>query len=484
MKDHFQIDPSCPESVTRRSFLRQLAAAGTAAWMTGEPRAVWGAGIDHPPAKADACILLWMAGGMAAPDTFDPKRYVPFEKGLEVDRMLSTFPAIDTSVDGLKICAGLENLAQIMDRGTLIRSAVQPDLGSILHSRHQFHWHTGYVPPQTVAAPHIGSWMAKVLGPRNPVMPAFVNIGQRLEGIGESEELKAFTTAGFFGSEFGPMNLPYPEEAAKSVKPPEGMDAQRFANRNRLFRKLVDQSPQRDFMSDYQQQSMLRSLDNAYRLLSSSEREAFDITLEPQDVRSKYDTGRFGRGCLLARRLVEAGARFVEVTTEYVPFLHWDTHKNGHSTVDALHQEIDLPIATLIRDLEARGLLDRTLVIIASEFSRDAIMEGKPGSNANDQATFKVDRVEEMAHYGLHRHFTGGTSVAMFGGGVKRGHLHGQTADERPLIAVKDPVTVMDLHATIMTAMGISPKTEFEIEGRPFYVTEDGLGTAVDSIFA
>jgi hypothetical protein len=111
-------------------------------------------------------------------------------------------------------------------------------------------------------------------------------------------------------------------------------------------------------------------------------------------------------------------------------------------------------------------------------------MEGKPGSNANDQATFKVDRVEEMAHYGLHRHFTGGTSVAMFGGGVRRGHLHGQTADERPLVAVKDPVTVMDLHATIMTAMGISPKTEFEIEGRPFYVTEDGLGTAVDSIFA
>ncbi|MCB1228193.1 MAG: DUF1501 domain-containing protein, partial [Verrucomicrobiales bacterium] len=214
------------------------------------------------------------------------------------------------------------------------------------------------------------------------------------------------------------------------------------------------------------------------------EREAFDITREPEEVRQKYDTGRFGRGCLLARRLVEAGARFVEVTTEYVPFLHWDTHKDGHQTMDGLHREIDLPIATLIRDLEARGLLERTLVIIASEFSRDALIEGKPGSNANDQATFKVDRLQEMAHYGLHRHFTGGTSVVMFGGGMKRGHIHGRTADERPLIAVEDPVSVMDLHATIMTAMGISPKTRFDIEGRPFYVTQDGHGKPVTSLFA
>ncbi|MCA1964444.1 MAG: DUF1501 domain-containing protein [Prosthecobacter sp.] len=481
------LDPSLPESLVRREFLKKLAAASAAAWMTGEPRLIWGKtgeAVQQPPAKADACILLWMAGGMAAPETFDPKRYQPFEKGLEVKKMLSTFPAIDTTLDGVKISVGLPEIAQVMDRATLIRSAVQPDLGSILHSRHQYHWHTGYVPPQTVACPHLGSWMAKVLGPRNPVMPAFINIGQRLEGIGESEELKAFTTAGFFGSEFGPMNLPFPEEAAQSVKPPKGMDAQRFANRDRLFRKLVDKSPNRELMSDYQQQSMLRSLDNAYRLLSAKEREAFDITLEPKESYVKYDNGRFGRGCLLARRLVEAGARFVEVTTEYVPFLYWDTHKSGHDTVAGLHQEIDLPIAQLVRDLEAKGLLDRTLIVIASEFSRDALIEGKPGSNANDQATFKVDRIEEAQHYGLHRHFTGGTSVVMFGGGMKRGFLYGETADERPLIATKNPVSVMDLHATIMTAMGISPKTEFEIEGRPFYVTEDGKGQAVTDLFA
>jgi len=479
----FEIDPEAPEPIVRRDFLQKLGAASTAALMSGAPQLVRGKDIEHPEARADACILLWMGGGMAAPETFDPKRYAPFEKGMAVDTVLSTFPSIDTSVDDIKICAGLENIAGVMDRGTLIRSAVQPDLGSILHSRHQYHWHTGYVPPQTVAAPHIGAWMARVLGPNQDVMPPFINIGQRLEGVGEKEELKAFTTAGFFGSEYGPMNLPFPEEAAAAVRPPEGMTASRFSNRNKLFRQLVDRSPQREFASDYHNESLMRSMDNAYRLLNSTEREAFDIEQEPKEVRDLYDTGRFGRGCLLARRLVENGARFVEVTTEYVPFLHWDTHANGHNTVARLHQEIDRPIAQLILDLEERGLLDRTLVIVASEFSRDAIMEGKPGSEARDQATHKVDAITEEKHYGLHRHFTGGTSVAMFGGGVKKGYLYGKTADERPLVAVENPVSVMDLHATIMTAMGVSPKTEFTIEGRPFYVTEDGKGKAVTDIF-
>jgi arylsulfatase A-like enzyme len=315
------------------------------------------------------------------------------------------------------------------------------------------------------------------------VIPAFINIGQRLEGVGESEELKAFTTGGFFGSEYGPMNLPFPEEAAASVRPPGAMSPGRFANRNRLFKRLIDQSPQKQFLSDYQQESLLRSMDSAWRLLSSPHRDAFDISLEPEDSRRDYDTGRFGRGCLLARRLVEAGARFVEVTTEYVPFLHWDTHANGHETLARLHTEIDRPIARLIRDLELRGLLDRTLVILASEFSRDALIEGVPGSNAADQATERVDAVQALKHYGLHRHFTGGTSVLMFGGGVKSGFVYGRTADQRPLVAVENPVSIADLHATIMTAMGISPQAGFDIEGRPFYVTQDGHGKPVMDLF-
>ena len=174
----------------------------------------------------------------------------------------------------------------------------------------------------------------------------------------------------------------------------------------------------------------------------------------------------------------------MEVTTEYIPFVHWDTHENGHTTVKSLKQEVDRPIAQLILDLEARGLLDRTLVIIASEFSRDMMIEGVPGSNAKDQSRARTDKLGEMKHYGLHRHFTGGTSVAMFGGGVKKGFLYGKTADERPLLAVENPVSVEDLHATIFTAMGISPTQAYNVEQRPFFATKDGTGKPVTDIFA
>jgi len=470
------------ERLARRALLESLGAAAATTLALPEPR-LRAEGVEHPRATADAIIVLWMAGGMAAPDTFDPKKHKPFEKGLAVADVISTFPAIPTAIDGVQVCRGLEEIAGVLDRGTLVRSHVQPDLGSILHSRHQYHWHTGYVPPQTVACPHIGAWMARVLGPRNPTMPAFVNIGQRLEGIGENEEIKAFTTAGFFGSEFGPMNLPFPEEAAAAVRPPKGMEPGRFADRYRHYKNLLAAAPGREHASDHHQESMLRSLESAHRLLSAKEREAFDITLEPQEVREAYDTGRFGRGCLLARRLVENGARYVEVTTEYVPFLHWDTHERGHETVARMHAEIDRPIATLVRDLEARGLLDRTLVVVASEFSRDMITEGRPGSKATDQASSPKDFLQEPNHYGQHRHFTGGSTVVLFGGGIKKGFVHGKTADERPCLAVENPVTITDLHATLFTAMGISPKTAFEIEGRPFYATEDGKGRAVEALF-
>ena len=150
----------------------------------------------------------------------------------------------------------------------------------------------------------------------------------------------------------------------------------------------------------------MRSLEEAHRLISSPAGKAFDLSLEPKKTFDLYHTGRFGRGCLLARRLTEVGARFIEVTTEYVPFESWDTHENGHTTAARMKQEIDRPVAQLILDLEQRGLLDRTLVILASEFSRDMITEGKPGSNARDQSRAPADFMAEMKQYGLHRHFT------------------------------------------------------------------------------
>jgi hypothetical protein len=470
---------------SRREFLQGLSAATLAALAAGEPRLVRGnEPVEQPTATADTCIVLWMAGGMAAPETFDPKRYTPFEVGVPSEKILCTFPSIDTAVDNIKISQGLEHVAQVMDRATLIRGHVVADLGNILHSRHQYHWHTGYVPPQTVAAPHIGAWMARILGPKNPAIPAFLNIGQRLEGVGESEELKAFTTAGFLGSEYGPFNLPYPQDAVAAVRPPKGMSRERFANRERHLKKMIAQSPLGELASDYHQESIVRAFENAHRLLNSPHRDAFDLSKEPKESFEKYNTGRFGQGCLLARRLTEAGARYIEVTTEYVPFLSWDTHENGHTTADEMKKAIDRPIAQLILDLEERGLLDRTLVVVASEFSRDMMVEGVPGSTASDQSRAKTDVMKEMKHYGLHRHFTGSGSVVMFGGGIKKGYLHGETAPERPLITVKDPVSISDLHATIFTAMGISPKTGFDVEKRPFYVTEDGKGVPVKQLFA
>jgi hypothetical protein len=136
----------------------------------------------------------------------------------------------------------------------------------------------------------------------------------------------------------------------------------------------------------------------------------------------------------------------------------------------------------LVLDLEERGLLNRTLVVLASEFSRDALIEGKPDKKVKDQVPVP-DKIEEMKHYGMHRHFTDAGCVLMFGGGVKRGYLHGITAEERPCKTLEKRVVIEDLHASIFHALGIPPKLAYEIEKRPFYVTRDGEGKPVLDLF-
>src|SRR5262249_16766931 len=269
--------------------------------------------------------------------------------------------------------------------------------------------------------------------------------------------LKAFHTAGFLGSEYGPFAIANPEDAIKSVRPPAGMSPSRFEQRDKFYRKLLDQSPIGQFGSNYQKESLLRSIDNAHRLLSSPAAQAFDLTLEPKASYDKYNIGRFGLGCLLARRLAEAGARFIEVTSEYIPFLYWDTHENGHTRTVDLKKMIDAPVAQLVLDLEERGLLDRTLIVLASEFSRDMLIEGKPEKKVKDQVTVP-DVINEVKHYGMHRHFTDAGSVLLFGGGIRKGYLHGQTANERPCKTIEKRVVIEDLHASIFRALGISPR--------------------------
>ncbi len=466
--------------LTRRHFLGASAAATFAALSGTAP--LLAEESPRPTPTADTLILLWMAGGMAQTETFDPKRPTAFEPGMKSDRVLSTFKPIPTKVDGIQISEGLERIASVMDRGALIRSYQAGDLGFILHSRHQYHWHTGYAPPQTVAMPHIGSVIARTLGPRNPDVPAFIDVGQNMEIGGESAGIKAFHTAGFLGSEFGPFLIADPQDAGASVRPLSELGDGRFQRRHQLYKELAAQSPVARYGSDFQKESLLRSIESAHRLLSSPSAKAFDLSLEPKPSFDKYNTGRFGQGCLLARRLTEAGARFIEVTTEYIPFKNWDTHENGHTRALGMKEQIDAPIAQLVLDLEERGLLNRTLIVVASEFGRDMMVEGKPDKKVKDQVTVPAVMTEPK-FFGMHRHFTDAGSVLLFGGGVKKGMLWGKTADERPCKTIENPVRIEQLHATIYRAMGIPANLSYVVEKRPVYVTQDGKGTAIPELF-
>ncbi len=466
--------------ISRRRFMGATAAATLAALGGAEPQMLR---AEEGRPTADTVIVLWMAGGMAQTETWDPKRYTPFEPGVRTDRVLSTFPSIDTSVDNIKISAGLENMARLMDRGALIRTFQGADLGFILHSRHQYHWHTGYIPPQPMAVPHLGSVVAKTLGPKNPTVPPFIAIGQNLEIGAESASVKAFHTAGFLGTEYGPFLITDPADAAAAVRPPAELGAARFRSRRRVYEQLLAEEPVYQYGGDFQRESLLRSMDAADRLLTSPSAKAFDLSLEPKKSFDIYNTSRFGQGCLLARRLTEAGARYIEVTTEYIPFRYWDTHENGHERAAAMKKEIDMPVAQLILDLEERGLLNRTLVVVASEFGRDAITEGKVGKEVEDQA-HTPDVMSQPKHYGMHRHFTAAGSVVFFGGGIKKGMVYGKTADERPCTTIENPVPVEDLHATLYHALGIPPTHAFIVEKRPVYVTKDGKGKPIKELFA
>ncbi len=469
--------------VSRRGFMG-ATAAGTLAALTGRAPALLRAAQPAPKVTADAVIVLWMAGGMAQTETFDPKRYTPFAPGVHIKDVLSTFPQIDTAVDHIKFTQGLERIGSVIDRGAVIRTFTAADLGFILHSRHQYHWHTGYIPPQPMAMPHLGAVISRTLGPKNPDVPAFIAIGQTVEGAGEIATLKAFHTAGFLGSEHGPFLIVDPQDAASAVRPPKGLSESRFTSRRQLLEQLLAQEPVHQYGSDFQRESLVRSLDAADRLLKSPSAKAFDLSLEPKQSFDAYNTGRFGQGCLLARRLVEAGARYVEVTSEYIPFVYWDTHEHGHERAAAMKKVIDAPIAQLIKDLDERGLLNRTLVVLASEFGRDAMTEGKVGKEVKDQAINIPDVMTEPRHYGMHRHFTAAGSILMFGGGIKKGFVYGKTADERPCTTIEKPVVIEDLHATMYHALGIPADTAYVVERRPVYVTRDGKGTPITELFA
>jgi len=351
-----------------------------------------------------------------------------------------------------------------------------------LHSRHQYHFHTGYIPPSTVEAPSIGGVLARTLGPREKGVPPYISIGQRFDVGGEDFEVKAFHTAGFLGSQYGPLFVPNPSEAVNTVQPPEGMSQKRFNKRWQQYQDFIKSQRGTEY-EDIAKQEFQNAIAGAHDLMASPAGQAFDLSLEPEKSYNIYNTSRFGQGCLLARRLVENGARFVEVANEYVPFEGFDTHENGHTRMKTMKDYIDAPIAQLILDLKERGMLERTLVVVATEFGRDMITEGKPDKPVKDQVDVP-ETVEDMKNYGMHRHFTGAYCTLLFGGGIKEGHLHGKTADERPCDTIENPVTITDLHASLYDRMGIPPDLFYTVEERPFYVTKDGEGEPVHDLFA
>ena len=301
MKTQDPLHDALTRGLGRRHFLRASAGATLAALTGAAPRLLRSA--ERPRPTADAMILLWMAGGMAQTETFDPKRYTPFETGLESNRVLSTFPSIPTALDGVSLSAGLPKIGSVLDRGVLIRSYRAGDLGFILHSRHQYHWHTGYAPPLSVAAPHMGAWISKPLGPKHPDMPAFIDIGQNLEIGAESDSLKAFHTAGVLVTVHGPFFIADPHDAAASVRPPEGISPQRFRERYARYRKLAAAGPIAQEGAAWQRESLLASLENGYRLLTSPAAAAFDLSAEPA-----ASAARYGRRASAARACWRAGS--------------------------------------------------------------------------------------------------------------------------------------------------------------------------------
>ncbi len=262
----------------RRDFLATASAALLGTLAAGRPRVLSAAADaegkeEKLTATADTVVVLWMAGGMAHTETFDPKRYTPFEKGLESNRVLSTFPSIPTAVDTIHISQGLEQIASVLDRGTLIRTHVAGDMGKILHSRHQYHWHTGYEPPQTVAAPHSapGSRTPRARGTR-PCRPSSTS-ASATTATARRRSSRRFKRAAALGSQYGPFRVPDPEQAVLSVRPPAGMSEKRFRRRFETYKKLLSESPIAKHGSDYQRESLLQSLENAHRLMNCAGRQ-------------------------------------------------------------------------------------------------------------------------------------------------------------------------------------------------------------------
>jgi uncharacterized protein (DUF1501 family) len=406
----------------RRHFLTSfgggaVAAACAARWGLG------GEALAQPApagASAKACILLWMNGGPSHIDTWDPK---PGKANG------GRHKAIETSARGVRISEHLPQLAAQAHRLALLRG-VSTKEGN--HQRAQHLVHTGYAPSPTVEHPSFGAWVSASLGGARD-LPSFVSLGGPSVG------------GGLLGLAHGPFVVADPGSLPRNVSAPGNVDDARLALRREALAMLEDDFARRT--ADPKVAARRELYDRARRMMGSADLAAFDTSTEPESVRAAYGDSAFGRGCLTARRLVEAGVRFVEVVLD-----GWDTHKDGFTRTARLMGTLDPAMASLLRELAERQLLDSTLVAWMGEFGRT------PRINADEGRD----------------HYPQAWSAVLAGGGVRGGVVHGATDDEGARV-VSGQVGVADIHATMAHALGIDPaRSASSPGGRPIAVTDNG----------
>ena len=410
---------------SRRTFLRWGAAsalgASLPAALASRAAAAAAAGASKPAPSARACILLYMAGGPSHIDTFDPKPGRPTG---------GTFKAIPTSVEGARISEHLPRLAERMKHLALIRSLTSKE-GN--HDRARHLMHTSYAPAGGADHPAFGSLVAEARGPGGGGLPGYVSIG----GPGED--------SGFLSSALSPFPVKNPLKPVRYLSPARGIDPQRFADRLALLRKLEDRfSAGRGgaFAKGRREVG-----EQAIALMGSNGVNAFQLDAESAAVREKYGSTPFGAGCLMARRLIEAGVPFTEVTLN-----GWDTHEDNFERVKTLSANLDQGMSALLDDLQQRGLLAQTLVIWMGDFGRTPRINEKGGRD----------------------HHPGASSVLLAGGGVKVGQVIGSTDDDGAQVRDR-PVTVPDLYRTVAHLLGIDcDKSRTSPAGRPIKSVDAG----------
>ncbi len=424
---------------TRRRFLGQAGAAGLAATSFPLLTRCPAVAADQtqprfPRGKAESCIFIWLGGGACHIDTWDPK-----ERGDGKKQSGSYYDAIATAIPEVSVCQHLSRVAPLLDRGVIIRSLHHNVFDE--HAAATNMLHTGRATSGTVIYPSIGSIVSHELPPRGDGVPAYVVMGYPNVTRGP----------GFLGAKYGYVYLTETDVGPNGlVRPPEIGDA-RQSRREALLAKMRDRFLDRQAKDETVQNYAAVSVEG-FRLAGPQFMSVFDLKKEPADLRAKYGD-EFGQRCLLSRRLVEAGVRFIEVSfnLNFVNGTGWDTHNEGQLKQHELIESLDRALASLILDLDQKRILDRTLVVVATEFGRPPEFDAGGGRGHHSKAF----------------------SIFLAGGGLRTGQVIGET-DELGREVVERPVSVPDLHATIHCALGINPAKELYASDRPVPITDRG----------